>query len=199
MIFFILLTVSLCLNDAIGSTNTTSTANSTDETQSLSTNFPSVSVSDSTFKSQLYRNEHKNVGGGKCNTPYSCGIHGVCSENRCFCFEEYGGVFCDTKQKKQDIALFLTVCFGFVGFSRIYLGFVFLGVLKLLSFTLAVASVSAEIWFRKSSKEEHVEKGTMAVTIITVSGFAMWYMIDIVLIAGQNMCDSDGIGLYNNI
>lgn len=67
-------------------------------------------------------------------------------------------------QKDWLVALLLSIFVGQFGVDRFYLGYVGLGILKLL----------------------------------TVGGCGIWWLIDIILIAGNNLKDSQGRPLYKS-
>lgn len=155
---------------------------------------------------ELQYNPDQKVGGGLCwpGTPNVCHSNGLCvkdqsgAHSECRCFAQFGGPECEQKQKSQLVAFLLALLLGGLGAGRFYLGYIALGIFKLLYHCvfLTIAAVN-----RAMLKEEGTEPHPVIAlfSCCCCCGWFIWWIHDAVVIGNGSLTAVDGIGMYLNM
>jgi len=173
-------------------------------TTSKSTPRATTTISPLVLRTLQYDPDQK-VGGGLCwpETPNVCHSNGLCikdqhgAHSECHCFAQYGGFACETKQKSQLVAFLLALLLGWLGAGRFYLGYIALGIFKLLYHCVfaIIAAVN-----RAMLKEEQEPHPVIALfSCCCCCGWLIWWIHDVVVIGTGSLTAVDGIGMYLNL
>lgn len=69
---------------------------------------------------------------GSCSTDFDCNLQGICLNSVCNCDLYYASANCQYRRKSRSGAFTMSVVFGTLGVDRFYLGYIGVGVVKLL-------------------------------------------------------------------
>lgn len=176
-------------------------------------------------------------GGGRCNSTAECNDHGHCVASTaaglqqdlllnsnatgvCHCNSRYAGKWCEHKRKNKLEAFLLSILIGSTGADRFYLGFIGLGVAKLLLNVLAcvpacIGSCLGTCCGFARRRTEYVGigddygEGLTCSSLFSIGGSCLtccmslgslaWWLTDWILILKGELGDYDGYSLYDNM
>ena len=133
-----------------------------------------------------------------------CSEHGECVMGICQCYEDYSGALCDYHLKSKTKAGFLAFFLGGFGFDRFYLGYILLGMIKLILGCVTGAglkiiccggcSSTTTMKTTDSSGEEveYIKKGGTGCCGCLI---ILWWIIDFLLIVTGGLDDHNGYPL----
>lgn len=134
------------------------------------------------------------------NDPRSCNRVGTCSDIlnpnnfECICDPDYLGVECEIAKKKQLVAFLLSFFLGTFGAGRFYLGYIMIGIFKIILGFACCFSMFFGICAGFTSSddgEKFVFIGWVFGALCMCASF-LWYIIDFSLIAAGSIDDADG-------
>jgi len=132
-----------------------------------------------------------------CNSDGDCSGQGTCSNGACQCNTQYANVDCSVLKKSQGVAFILSFFFGPWGGDRLYLGYIGLGVFKIIVtlFVCTLPFIPVLIVHLLDKDSEFAGYMTAVSFCMTVFAVLIWWLVDWILIVSGNMLDSNGFEL----
>ena len=140
-----------------------------------------------------------------------CNDHGVCTYRAhnqttyCKCEEKFAGHDCSQKRRAKWHAFLLAFFLGSFGAGRFYMGYIGLGVFKLLLCSggccIGIFCVFGGAAIMASDKHERIGAVCGAVGILAICmaalGATAWWVADWALILADSLPDAQGFALYS--
>jgi len=154
------------------------------------------------------------TGGASCKTASDCNANvdpvNICyravsnqTKGVCKCGERYILDNCTYHQKSQLAAFLISFFAGTTGADRFYLGYIGIGVLKLLFPILVLPITCVFVCIASCTKIEVLQKGgIVAVVVLAICetlGIVIWWIVDWALIANGTMLDYNGYPLFADL
>lgn len=149
----------------------------------------------------LLLREEAEVGGSTCTMDDDCGgsAQGVCKNATCTCTDKYAKEDCTYKRKSKLAAFLISFFVGYLGADRFYLGYIGVGVVKLLLPLVGPCILACIVLpFAKASGSGACACGGVLGCILVLA-IVGWNVADWILILTGDLPDFQGFALYDDM
>lgn len=137
-----------------------------------------------------------------CMNNTDCNDNGECVNGTCHCNSDYAKHDCSYKRKSKWIAFILSILVGEFGVDRFYLGWIGMGVGKLLLVIVWCPLICCGMCCLALLRERCGIALSIVFSIVAFGAMLAniaWYFADWIMILTDDMTDYDGFSLRNNI
>lgn len=131
---------------------------------------------------------------GQCFSDFDCNLQGTCENGTCFCDLYYTADNCSYRRKSRVGAALLSGLFGYFGVDRFYLGYIGIGVVKLLfGFIIACFGCVGGVVLVKLKQKGGLVTFSYILSVGGGLGIFIWWLVDFIRIAIGHLDDSNGV------